>query len=252
VIIDVHSHMGYDEIFEHDFPAEDLLWAQGRNGVDITIVQPGSCVLLETVRRQHDAIAAFAAQYPGRFFGMANPNPHLPDDDYRREVTRCVRDLGFVGVKIHPTAHAVNPAGPAARKVFEIAAELAIPVMIHTGSGVPFSLPSAIIEPARAFPHVPIVMAHSGMTIYAAEAITVATLCPNVSLETTWTGPQLVRQFCATIGADRVLFGSDHAVNQATELEKVRTSGINTEEIDRVLCHTAASLYRLPREGGRS
>src|SRR5947209_19267181 len=71
VIIDVHSHMGYDEIFEHDFPAEDLLWAQERNGVDITIVQPGSCVLLETVRRQHDAIAAFAAQYPGRFFWMA-------------------------------------------------------------------------------------------------------------------------------------------------------------------------------------
>ena len=47
-------------------------------------------------------------------------------------------------------------------------------------------------------------------------------------------------------GADRVLFGSDHARNQATELEKVRTSGISDEEIDRVLCRTAASLYRLP------
>jgi len=247
MIVDVHSHLGYDEIFEHDFPGVDLVVAQERNGVDITIVQPGSCVLLETVQRQHDAIAAFAASYPGRFFGMANPNPHLPDDDYRREVVRCVRELGFVGVKIHPTAHAINPAGPAARKVYEIAAELDIPVMIHTGAGVPFSLPSAIIEPAQAFPNVRIVMAHSGMTIYAAEALTVAKLCPNVALETTWTGPQLVRQFCAEIGADRVLFGSDHALNQATELEKVRTSGISDEDVDRVLGRTATSLYRLAR-----
>jgi len=247
MIIDVHSHLGYDEIFEHDFPGEDLVTAQERNGVDITIVQPGSCVLLDTVRQQHDAIAAFAAMYPGRFYGMANPNPHLPDDDYRREVGRCVRDLGFVGVKIHPTAHAINPAGPAARKVYANAAELDIPVMIHTGAGVPFALPSTIIEPAQAFPNVRIVMAHSGMTIYAAEALTVARLCPNVALETTWTGPQLVRQFCQTIGADRVLFGSDHALNQATELEKVRTSGISDEEIDCVLGRTAAALYRLPR-----
>jgi predicted TIM-barrel fold metal-dependent hydrolase len=246
MIIDVHAHMGDDEIFEHDFPAEDLVAAQERNGVDITIVQPGSCVLLDTVRQQHDAIAAFAAAHPGRFFGMANPNPHLPEGDYRREVTRCVRELGFVGVKIHPTAHAINPAGPAARKVYEIAAELDIPVMIHTGSGVPFSLPSAIIEPAQAFPHVRIVMAHSGMMIYAGEALTVAKLCPNVALETTWTGPHLVYQYCKEIGADRVLFGSDHARNQATELEKVRTSGIGDEEVEWVLGRTAMSLYRLP------
>lgn len=192
MIIDVHSHLGYDEVFEHDFPADALVAAQERNGVDVTIVQPGSCVLLETVQRQHDAIAALAAQYPGRFVGMANPNPHLSEEVYRREVARCIRDLGFVGLKIHPFAHAVNPAGQVARRCFALAVEFDVPLMIHTGAGVPFALPSTIIEPAQAFPSARIIMAHSGTSIFAAEALLVARLCPNVALETTWTGPHNV------------------------------------------------------------
>ena len=74
MIIDVHSHMGYDEIFEHDFPAEDLLWAQERNGVDITIVQPGSCVLLAWGAANRDP-----RQYedPDVFRADRNPAGHL-------------------------------------------------------------------------------------------------------------------------------------------------------------------------------
>ena len=246
-IIDVHSHLGYDQVFDHDFRAEELLAAQERNGVEITIVQPASCVALDSVRAQHNAIAAFVRRYPGRFYGMANPNPHLPDDEYRREVRRCMTDLGFVGLKMHPLAHAVNPTGKAARKVFEMAAELDVPLMIHTGMGVPFALPSQIIEPAQAFPDVRIVMAHGGMSMFSAEALIVAKQCPNVTLETTWIGPHIVRNFCTQIGADRVLFGSDHADNQSTEMEKIRSCGISSEEIDWVLGGTAARIYRLPR-----
>lgn len=55
-----------------------------------------------------------------------------------------------------------------------------------------------------------------------------------------------VRHFVEAIGAERVLFGSDHAVNQATELEKIRTSGIDEEQIAWCLGRTAAALYRLP------
>jgi len=49
-IIDVHSHLVYDQVFDHDFLGEELVAAQERNGVDITIVQPASCVALDTVR----------------------------------------------------------------------------------------------------------------------------------------------------------------------------------------------------------
>ncbi len=249
--VDTHSHLGWDEIFDHDFPADALVQAQEANGVNITIVQPGLWVHLADTQRQHDAIAAFAAAHPGRFVGMANPNPHMPDDDYRREVTRCVRELGFVGVKIHPFAHAVNPAGRAARKVYEIAAELDIPVMIHTGAGAPWALPSTLIEPAQAFPHVPMVLAHAGASVYAAEALLVAKLCPNIYWEPSWTGGFNVREFVRACGAHRCMMGSDHADNQATEIAKFRTCGLTEDEQRECLGAAAVRLYKLGEIGNR-
>jgi predicted TIM-barrel fold metal-dependent hydrolase len=79
--------------------------------VDVQIVQPGTCHDLRTVRGQHhDAIAGLCAEFPGRFFGMANPSPHLPPEVYADEVARCFLELGFTSIKLHPMAHGVNPA----------------------------------------------------------------------------------------------------------------------------------------------
>lgn len=83
------------------------------------------------------------------------------------------------------------------------------------------------------------------MMVYAGEALQVARRCPNVFLETSWTGGFLVRLFCRAVGAQRVLFGSDHADNLATELTKVRTSGLSEEDQRWCLGQTAATVYRL-------
>jgi predicted TIM-barrel fold metal-dependent hydrolase len=109
MIVDAHAHLGYDEVFDEDFSEEALLTSQRENGIDVTIVQPGTRHDLASVQRQHDAIADLVGRYPGRFRGIANPNPHLPEADYVREVRRCVEELHFVGLKVHPFAHAVQP-----------------------------------------------------------------------------------------------------------------------------------------------
>lgn len=151
-IIDVHSHCGYDEVFEEEFMSAELVEAQERWGVDVTIVQPGTTLTLATVQRQHDAIAELSQRHPGRFYGMANPNPRLPQDEYRGEIIRCVRDLGFVGIKLHTFAHAISPTFRAAHKVFAVAQELSVPVMIHTGSGAPFALLGLVLGAGAGFP----------------------------------------------------------------------------------------------------
>src|SRR5262245_61241248 len=97
-VVDVHAHLGVDQIFEYEFTRDELFHGQTGNDVAATIVQPASVADLATVRAQHDVIAALAAEFPGRFFGMAGPNPRLPEADYFAEVRRCVRDLGFVGL----------------------------------------------------------------------------------------------------------------------------------------------------------
>lgn len=245
MIVDAHAHLGFDEAFDQEFPESELLESQRLNGIDATLVQPGTVFGLDSARRYHDAIADLCRRYPGRFRGIANPCPHLPADKYATEVRRCVRDLGFVGVKLHPMAHAANPVGRHGRRVFELAAELDIPVMVHTGAGIPWAAPSLLEGPAGQFPQVKIVLAHAGMMVLAAEAGQLAARHPNVYLECTWTGGHLVRNWVRSLGPQRVMFGSDHADNAATELAKFRSAGLSDEELDWTLGGAAADVFGL-------
>jgi uncharacterized protein len=244
-IIDVHAHLGQDEVFEVDLGRDELMAVQQANGVARTIVQPGATLTLESARQQHDDIAALSRDLPDRFLGMACLSPRLPADAYRGEVQRCIRELEFVGVKLHTLAHATSPISKAGRLVFETAAELDVPVMIHTGVGLPWGAPSLIIPAARDFPSVRIVMAHSGGQMFAVEALVAAQVCPNIWLETTWLPGATIRNFVRTIGPERVLFGSDMAYNLPIALFTHRAIGLTDTELEWVLGKTAKQVYGL-------
>ncbi|WP_127585015.1 amidohydrolase family protein [Paenibacillus koleovorans] len=250
MIIDVHAHMGYDRVFDEDFTEREQWDKKEQFGIDFTIVQPALVHTLEEVVRQHDDIAALCRKHPDRFAGMANPNPHLPDAAYEREVRRCVEELGFVGIKIHTSAHAVSPAGRDGLRVFELARKLDVPVMVHTGAGIPFANPSNLIPVAQRFPDVKIILAHCGMMIMAGETYITMKDYDNVYADITWTGGFLLRHWIHELGAHRFLFGTDHADNTGTELAKIRTSGLTPEEQDWVLFKAALQVYRLSIQAG--
>jgi len=246
IIVDVHAHLGWDYTFDEDF-REELQHEKIRlNGVNATIIQPGTCHDLKTVQEQHDAIADLMRRHPGEFFGMANPSPHLPEEDYYEEIRRCIKELGFVGIKLHPLAHAVKPTNRAGRKVFEVANEFKVPLMVHTGAGIPFASPSELIPMAKAYPELPIVMAHLGLLISAGEAFTAMELRHNLYADSTWTGGYLLREVVRKYGAYRLMMGSDHHDNCPTEIAKLSTIGLSDDEIEWVLWRSAKALYRLP------
>ena len=245
MIIDVHGHLGYDYVFDEGFAEAELLEAH-QDGVEVTIVQPGTCMFLEDVQRQHDAIADLCARYRGQFYGMANPCPHLPEAQYRREMERCVKEMGFVGVKLHPLAHAVKPGGRASDRVLRTARDLGIPVMVHTGAGAPFALPSAMIPEAQKYPQVPIVLAHAGASIYAGEAALAVKLCPNVYLDTSWCAKHQILGWVRDLGPERLMLASDHGENAIVELAKYRSLGLTKDELEWCLGKAAAKVFRLP------
>jgi len=250
MIVDSHAHLGFDQVFDEEFTEAELLAAQRDHGIDRTIVQPALAHDLTVARACHDAIAALAEEYPGQFAGMANPSPHLEPADYRREMRRCVRELGFVGVKLNPLGHAVNPLGRAGREVFTTAADLGVPVMVHTGTGVPWSNPAMLGPLARGFPATPVILAHAGGGIHAAEASILASEHDNVFLEVSWSAGFMVRRWVRTFGAERVMFGSDHADNVTTELAKLRSLDLDQADLAMVLGGTAAKVYDLAEGRG--
>jgi len=212
--------------------------------VDASVVQPFPGAPDPGV--VHDLIAQLAREYPGRFYGVASVNPHQDEGAYRSEVERAVQDLGFVGVKLHAIGHAVNPRSRDARVVFETAAALGVPVMIHTGHGVPFAEPAMWIPLAREFADTTVILAHAGAPGFTGPAIAVAEVCPNVVLETSWCSPHDIAQAIRRLGAARVMFGSDLHFNLEVEIAKYRSVGLSEDELRACLGDTAVRVFRLP------
>ncbi len=241
-IVDSHSHLGPCRVFDLDHDENELVTQMDKYDVDVNLVQPFPGAPAAAI---HDRIAALGSQHPGRIFGIASINPHQDRDDYFAELSRCVNDLGFVGVKIHTIGHAMNPGGADGTMVFECAKELGIPVMVHTGPGIPFAAPTSLVAPLKRFPDVPVIMAHAGYSIFVGEALAVAGMFPQVSMEISGSGLIHVRSMVNSLGASRVMYGSDIIANVPVMLTLVRSIGLDADDEAMVLGGTAKEVFKL-------
>jgi predicted TIM-barrel fold metal-dependent hydrolase len=176
---------------------------------------------------------------------MANLSPRLEEAEYRAEILRCVRGFGFRAIKLDPSVSALPINHPRCEIVFATARELGVPVIIHTGLGVPNALPALAISPALKYPEVTVVLAHAGFAVFAEEAIVAAQVCPNIILEPSWCASYQVAAMVRAVGATRVMFGSDHPSNVASELAKLRAIGLDDEQLAQVLGGTARRVFGL-------
>ncbi|MBI2915020.1 MAG: amidohydrolase [Firmicutes bacterium] len=242
-VVDAHQHLGDCCVFDLNVTEEYLMEGLEQNNIDLTIVQP--CPGARRPEEAHARVAALARKHPDRIRGLACLSPHQPEEQYFNQTRQWIEEHGFVGVKLHTVGHAVSPVSADAEKVFRTAVRLGVPVMIHTGAGVPFSLPSLVIPMARQYPELKIVLAHSGSGLYSLEALVVAQECPNVHLETSWCSVGDIAWFVRTVGADRVMFGADIVSNIPIELAKYGTTDMGDEERHTCLSETAIRVFGL-------
>ena len=242
-VVDSHVHLGTCRVFGRDLRAEDVLGSMDQHDVGLSIVQPYPGAPDATA--VHDSIAALRESSGGRVVGLASFNPHRDEDEYFAEIERCVSQLGFVGVKLHTIGHALDPTSRDATTVFTTARELGIPVMVHTGPGLPFSDPALLLGPARTFADVTIILAHAGHGIVTGNALAVADVCENIVLETSWCRPGDIGVMVQRLGADRVMFGTDSPNNVATEFAKYGSLDLDEATRAAVLGGTARRVFRL-------
>ena len=246
MIIDAHAHLGIDLVFEEVRTEEEIIAMMNANKIDVTILQGMyGHIYLDEIKDNHNRISVLARQNQRRIFGMITMTPYLHDGDFYNEAKRCVKELGFVGMKLHPLAFACSPSNVRAEMMWKICDEFGIPIMVHTGAGAPLALPSQVIRRCKQYPHVPCVLAHSGMFIYAGEAFLAAHECPNVYLETSWTAPHQIEQMIKTFGANRVLFAADEIMNVATEIAKYNSLPISDADREQCFWRTANTVYKL-------
>lgn len=248
MIIDAHVHLGEDVVFDEINMEEEIAEYYDKFQVDGGIIQPfiPRPYISEHVKI-HNRIAAFCEKMAPKkkFFGMASINPHFFPEDYDGEAARCVRELGFVAIKITPIAHACHPSSKDAYHVYEVCRELKVPLMIHTGNGIPFADPTSVYWGAKDHPDVPVILAHAGSESFNQQARLLAMKLDNVFLEPSWCGTNAVKHMIADVGCSKIMFSSDNLDQIPVELAKYRQIIKNEDDMENVMWRNANRIFRL-------
>ena len=244
MIIDVHAHLGPDCCFDFEQTESELLEAYDRYQINKAIIQPNiPRPYLEDIRAAHDRILNFCSQNPGRIFGMISANPHLKNEDYRAEVMRCKNTRAFIGIKIHTLAYSVNPSSIDGMKVFDIAEETGLPVMIHTGNGIPFADPAASYAAIKSHPGVLTVISHTGGNMHQTQAVILAREFENVYLEPSWMPSVSIASMIKSVGSGKIMFGSDVVGNIKPALDTFSAVIKNDDDYENIMWKTAAKVF---------
>lgn len=248
IIVDVHQHLGTCRVFDYkEQTEEDIIRNMDEKGIDASIVQPFPGAFPQPPKAEHDRIARMAENHPGRIFGICSANPHvITRDEWILEAQRCIEELGFVAIKLHTIGHSLLPTSKDGMMIFEIAHQLNVPVMIHTGLGGQLASPAQVIPAARKWPDLPIVLAHAGFPTQSPDAVYIASLLENVILEWSWGMADDIRWSIKELGVEKNLFASDLMDNTMTEQVKAAECGLTEEELEWFLGKTAIKIFRLP------
>jgi uncharacterized protein len=240
-VFDTHTHIGTARHSGRSLRVDQLVACMDRFGVDRSVVIPFPVV--EDYRATHDEIGRAVAAYPERLVGAACIDPFIPEQAFRDEVRRCAQDLGFRALKLQPQYQALNPLSSRSEFFFEAALDNRLAAICHTGSGVPFALPSLFIWPARKFPELPIILAHSGSNLFVSEAIVAASVCPNIYLELSSLMPHHLADVLAHVSSSRLMIGSDLPESLETEISKILTLETAQDVKADILWNTASRLF---------
>ena len=217
--------MGWDDPESTEALAERWVAELDRHGVN-------KAALMASLPGDADSVAKAVALHPSRFVGFFMLDPTR--DDAVAYATRAL-DAGLRTICLFPAMHHYALHDEKVVRIFELAAArpgtgvfahcgvLSVGIRKKLGLPSPFEIrfgnPLDLHGVALKFPNVPIVIPHFGAGMLR-EALMVASLCPNVMLDTSssnsWiaqtpglTLAQVFRTALDVAGPDRLLFGTD-------------------------------------------
>ena len=131
----------------------------------------------------------------------------------------------------------------ARRKVLATKTEERGLLIVHTGAGAPYALPSLYISVARRFPNLRIILAHAGGGIYSGECIVAADVCPNIYVELSSLVPHQLTEVVRHLPSERLMIGSDLLESTAFEIGKIVELNALSDVKKNILWNTAESLF---------
>ena len=223
MIIDTHAHIGALPPF-FDMTTEQVLYSMDKYGIDFSLIssieaaendhegnpvpaflqKPQNVILkdtLEAVKKAPDKLGAL----PWLKIGS-----ELPDSEFIR-IIKENRNLIY-GFKLHPFHSLVAPDDERLEPIYQLAEELSLPVVSHTG-GCEQAMSPHLYKAAKRHPEIDFVMVHMDLGTDNAQALELLGKLPNLFGDTTWVPVSTTLEAIRRYGSEKMLFGTDNPID---------------------------------------
>jgi predicted TIM-barrel fold metal-dependent hydrolase len=243
-------------------PLETFFLQMDAAGIERAVLLPIDCR-----RARKDAVSsneqvAELCRLSKRFVGFASVDPLKKGAP--RELESAVKKLGLKGLKLDPALQDFRVNHRKVYPIYEAAAGLGIPLLIHTGMswapGTPLErgYPLHLEEPIHQFPKLNFVLAHFGWP-WVWEATAMALKYPNVYLDTSclyYDSPKEFFQFVFSKQIpttvierslrNKIVFGSNYPrVEIKNMVHALKTLALTEGCLNRILRENAERLLGL-------
>jgi predicted TIM-barrel fold metal-dependent hydrolase len=273
-IIDGHTHIFPKEVREHrenflrraaafrllyEDPrtrvatAEELVADMNTQSVDQAVICGFPWEDMDLCRWHNDYLLDSAQRYPGRLIPFACVPAKTcgpAAQEIHRSIQRGMRGVGEIA----------GYAGQDllwAKPLAEVAAEVGVPLLIHTSEEIGHHYPGKVLHGLRslfqficAFPQLTIILAHWGGGLFFYELMPEVAMATRRVLYDTAASPYLydsrIYEIAVKIvGPDRIIFGSDYPLIQpARYIRDIESAGLELSTRKKILGENLAATVR--------
>ena len=265
MVIDFHTHIFPNKIaaksIAHleeasgitaatDGTLQGLLNSMEKNNVDLSVILP-----VVTKPSQFETVNQFAVEvnrkYNGKLISFGGIHPD--SEDYKAELDE-IKELGLIGIKLHPDYQRVMIDDERNMRIIEYADSLGLIIMVH--AGIDIGLPTPVHCPPDKAAKVidmlkpkKLILAHFGGWKQWAEVYELLA-GKNVYFDTSFTFDYIEENLFLSIldkhGYEKVLFATDSPWSDAKEaVEIVKSLPVGQEVKEAILSGNAKKLLQL-------
>jgi hypothetical protein len=232
MLVDCHSHIWSREHITGEFAAavlkawgnEDIL-RQSRPEDHLKAMQSVDKAIVFGFQAKksgysipNEFVADYARKHSGKIIGFASVDPN--NLNASKELRKCVKTLGLRGLKLGPIYQHFSVSSAKAMRLFGVANDLEIPIVIHQGTTfvrnapLKYANPIDIEDVALAYPELKIVIAHLGHP-WEDETAVLVRKQPNVFTDISAVHPRPFRMYNKLMTfkeyhvMDKIIFGTD-------------------------------------------
>ena len=227
-LFDAHTHLGQNDPDGMRQTPDELL--DGLRAADARGCFVFPMHELDGYAPANDFVIETAAQFDGLLVPFCRVKP---GEGALQEAERALA-RGAKGIKLHPRAEQFTLDHPDVPRLFALANERTLPILIHAGRGIP-ALGEHVIGYAQQFPNARAILAHAGVSDLAWIWRACVDL-PNLLFDSAWWIPDDLLALFSLVPPAQILFASDApygatAISAAAQLRLAIQAGLTPEQL---------------------